>query len=609
MNPEEANSATRFRFLGVDVDGSARQLVVDGIEGAVPQRVIDLLLLLCREPRQALSRESICERLWPGNQIISDESITQVIYRLRSALGPYAKAVVTVRGIGLRLDADVTPVSPADGPPAVEEAAPDDSADRMGPSPDSDKARQGPHGQRLRAASWKAIIGVLLVLVASMLWKYGPPAQWLHRESPIDAELGLFPENIHASNGETQALVSSALKADAVGNRGQALVQMEAAHAGDQRSPFPALMLSIWRANAGQMEQARRWLDLAKGRVAAVDDAYLRTVLRCAEASMQEDISASISCLGAMIALRPQASAFRLARARLLMQRGQRAAALDDLRQVEITNLGNRRMEMALMDRASLGDLAASQAVFAAIPEEPQNPAYFGVAGRLAYSAGDLHRARQEFARAARLGIDHNRFEWATQGQILAGVLAVAEGDVADAQVRLTDARQRLRDSSELLRAADVDLLLAELQFECGETTQAGTLVAESIALARPSGQWDSIAFADLIALRLGFPDSGSDIQPPAGSMEGRGVSEFRRARKAQAHGNRTAAARSLFEARVAGIFDTAFAAEAELLGRELGEPAADLKPVDPPSVPFAQFAGRWALAPSERRASGCKGG
>jgi DNA-binding winged helix-turn-helix (wHTH) protein len=94
-----------YRFHDVVVD-TARQVVsIAGQEVTCQPRVFQLLHLLCAAGGAVVARDAILARLWPGQAVVSDESLTQVVHRLRATLGTHGAAVRTVRGAGFRLDA------------------------------------------------------------------------------------------------------------------------------------------------------------------------------------------------------------------------------------------------------------------------------------------------------------------------------------------------------------------------------------------------------------------------------------------------------------------------------------------------------------------------
>jgi DNA-binding response OmpR family regulator len=89
----------------VEVDTARQRVWVGGAEVICQPRVYQLLVMLCEAGGAVVTREEIFARLWKGQAIASDESLTQVAHRLRAVLGPASAAVRTVRGTGFRLDA------------------------------------------------------------------------------------------------------------------------------------------------------------------------------------------------------------------------------------------------------------------------------------------------------------------------------------------------------------------------------------------------------------------------------------------------------------------------------------------------------------------------
>src|SRR5438105_4173818 len=105
--PSGLSSPFGYRFEGVVVDTQRRRLLVDGEEVACAPLVFSLLLVLCRSGGAVLRREQLLLELWPGEVAPAEESLAQVLHRLRAVLGTYSKSVLTVRGIGIRLTAAV----------------------------------------------------------------------------------------------------------------------------------------------------------------------------------------------------------------------------------------------------------------------------------------------------------------------------------------------------------------------------------------------------------------------------------------------------------------------------------------------------------------------
>ena len=86
---------------------------IDGPNGSVElePKVMDLLILLARQPGEVLSKPEIAEALW-GNVHVNDDALTRTVFKLRKALGDKAREALylqTVPKRGYRLIADVTP--------------------------------------------------------------------------------------------------------------------------------------------------------------------------------------------------------------------------------------------------------------------------------------------------------------------------------------------------------------------------------------------------------------------------------------------------------------------------------------------------------------------
>jgi DNA-binding winged helix-turn-helix (wHTH) protein len=65
-----------------------RELFKDGARVKVQSKVIDALLILVEHPGQVITRETLRERLWPGDtQINYDANVNTTVNKLRYALG------------------------------------------------------------------------------------------------------------------------------------------------------------------------------------------------------------------------------------------------------------------------------------------------------------------------------------------------------------------------------------------------------------------------------------------------------------------------------------------------------------------------------------------
>lgn len=658
MNLDPAAAAPpgrRFRFEGVEVDAGARRLRVDGRDVDCSQRVLRLALLLVGAPWRILGREEVIARLWPGVGAVADEALTQLVFRLRALLGPHARHVVVVRGVGIRLDADVHwrdehapaanepyPAAPAPrtGATAATAAKPEHATprrrarDRAAPTAQLPRGRRAddrvepaasplplpvppmrragdagaPRGWLQRHGAAAGIALLTLALIALVAWiDFRGRLQSTAAQDVVDPQFALTAADLYATRPETVDLVRRAFAAEAEGDQPRAQTLFEAAHASDARTPVPALMLALWATGGGGSdERVRAHLAQAQARVAARGDPYLELMLGYVRAEHDGDWNALMRYTGSMLDLRPQAWFLRLARSHLLIGRGMRDAALAELRAIEVARLDHRKLEMALADRAAMGDVAGARAVVERVGDTAPEASRWFLSGRIDYSAGDHAAARAAFARAVHSGLRTNRLDVVARAQLYGGLLAAEAGDDAEARARLRDAQLRFRERERLHEAFDIGFLLAELGARNGETqSMEGELAALREALAaRPN----IAAEADLRLLELrltGRRPAAPLVVPAERAPDLRGAQALIEARAAWEGGDAAGARRAFERAREAGVFDTMRADEARLLAAELGAEAPPPTRIDPPYPPLARFAARWALAAHEAASRG----
>ena len=92
----------------ITVDNDSRRVLVDGVPGDVglTPKEYDLLLLLVRRAGTVVSREVIMREVWRTEWLGATQPLDMHVSTLRRKLGPAAAQVTTVRGVGLRLDAE-----------------------------------------------------------------------------------------------------------------------------------------------------------------------------------------------------------------------------------------------------------------------------------------------------------------------------------------------------------------------------------------------------------------------------------------------------------------------------------------------------------------------
>lgn len=91
---------------GLVVDVNARRVQVDGAEVALTTKEFDVLALLTQDPGAVVTRERLMDEVWDSNWYGSTKTLDVTMGRLRQKLadGGASSRVVTVRGVGFRLD-------------------------------------------------------------------------------------------------------------------------------------------------------------------------------------------------------------------------------------------------------------------------------------------------------------------------------------------------------------------------------------------------------------------------------------------------------------------------------------------------------------------------
>lgn len=572
-----ARGIAGYRFDGVALDLKRHALVVDGVETAASPQMLQLLQLLCESDGRLVPRQELFDRLWPGGQEVSEASLSQLVWRLRSALGPYADSVATVRRSGLRLDAAVTtevdfqrsPRRPAIDEPAVPLPLRDvdllPEPPPLAPSPPPPPRRRS---WRLRYGLPGAVIVIVLAVVVMLL----------PRTAVVSAGYALYAEDVQASRADTPALIASAIAADDAGERVRAEALLRSVHDSDATTPVPALILAWWASFTSPIE-AERWADAARGRLGADATPYLRLFVeyftaRALDRPMQGP-------LNALLELRPQAWFLQYSRAHNQLANRELPGALRSLRQIPLDIPDARQLAEVLGDRVALGDPDAAAAAHssAAIVSDPVLSAYLD--GRIAYSRGDLAAAIAAFDRSGAVAEEQRVYEYRLRAANFA-VLAALDAGAHDAAARIDATARLAREQDRADIEAELFAFEAFLAARAGEPERAATALAE--ARSRSASEWFRVPLT-LLALENGLapPYDPVALAPsvPGVPVYG-GVAEIVLGWHAFVHGNTAEAKRLLALARERGIARTYHAEDAALLASRLGEKAAPCR-LDPP--------------------------
>lgn len=93
-----------FTLEGLKVDFTARIVYIDGVRTDMSPKEYDLLFYLVKNANIALTRETLITKVWGYDFFGDDRTLDTHIKLLRRSLGPYAKRIVTLRGVGYRFE-------------------------------------------------------------------------------------------------------------------------------------------------------------------------------------------------------------------------------------------------------------------------------------------------------------------------------------------------------------------------------------------------------------------------------------------------------------------------------------------------------------------------
>ncbi len=113
-------------FGAVSVDYVRREVTVSGEPVHLSRKEFDLLAVLLHPARRVRARDELIDLLWPDTYLTDTRTLDTHIHRLRAKLEPVPtdpRFIVTVRGVGFRIDPDGTfGEAPSSDPRGVGEA-------------------------------------------------------------------------------------------------------------------------------------------------------------------------------------------------------------------------------------------------------------------------------------------------------------------------------------------------------------------------------------------------------------------------------------------------------------------------------------------------------
>ena len=105
--PKPVENSGVFTFGDLVIDTASHSVKVAGQEAPLTPKEFDLLVFLVNNKGIALSREKILQQVWNYDYYGEDRTVDTHIKMLRGHLGTCRKFIVTVWGIGYKIDPEV----------------------------------------------------------------------------------------------------------------------------------------------------------------------------------------------------------------------------------------------------------------------------------------------------------------------------------------------------------------------------------------------------------------------------------------------------------------------------------------------------------------------
>jgi two-component system response regulator RegX3 len=111
-------TADAIAFGAVRIDLIRRETTVGGVPTHLSRKEFDLLAALLQPPGRVRTRDELIDLLWPDRELSDSRTLDTHVHRLRAKLEPEPtepRYLVTVRGVGFRLDPEGSTAQPPSG--------------------------------------------------------------------------------------------------------------------------------------------------------------------------------------------------------------------------------------------------------------------------------------------------------------------------------------------------------------------------------------------------------------------------------------------------------------------------------------------------------------
>ncbi|HKO58223.1 MAG TPA: serine/threonine-protein kinase [Thermoanaerobaculia bacterium] len=444
--------------------------------------------------------------------------------------------------------------------------------------------------RRRRRTARRFGIFIIVIAVIAALLAIGS-AVVARQRKVIDGGYDLRMSDVSGTD-ETRRLTAVALRADAAGNRAEAIELFREATRSDPHAPLPPAFLSAFTYFSGDRKAGARFSAETRKRLAGASSSYEALLARYL---LPENDGATQSALASsLLELRPKAWRLRLSLAHRHLDRREMRAMLAQLLQIDVSAPDDRRLTIILGDRASLGDIDGAERDLqrSRLTNKPALLAY--TKARIAWSRGRAADAAKLYAEAAEAATVANLPPVANDCRVLAGIAQIGAGDFAAAQTTLDLAAVRAHQAALVEYERQAYAFGAYAAYRRGDDDGMRRRLRAALALVDP-GTTDDLSLRSF-ALRMHEPTAVHQLPPDDGSEVHAGVPTLLAAREAWALGDKALAARLLQQARAEGVDTAWFAEEAALLAKDLGEAPRPFRP-DPPYPNHMRFIAVWELA------------
>jgi hypothetical protein len=395
-----------------------------------------------------------------------------------------------------------------------------------------------------------------------------------------------------SGSADTRRLMTLALRADAAGDRSEAIELCREAARLDTRAPLPAAFLASFTWYNGDPKEGARWSEEAKRRLGGATSSTYETLLsRYLVPNI--DNAQSMALSSSMLALRPSAWRLRLSLAHRHMDRRELPAMLAELKRIDVAGPDDRRLALVLADRAALGDTTAiADLQRSRLVQRPPLLAY--TRGRIAWSGGHPDEAVRQYDLAAEGATLSNLPSIAIDSRVLGGVASVGTGNLERAEQAFDMAAVKAHQAGLPQLELESDIFGAYVAYRLGDHDGMERRLRAAAPLADPGSS--TFASFQLLLWRFGLhiPFPKLTPEPQAGEVHD-GLETLLAAREAWSRGDDATAGRLLRQARSEGADGAWFAEEAALLDYDLGAPPRTFR-ADPPYPNRLRFIAIWEL-------------